>query len=217
MPKKKNINKQCQCCGSDFLGHAKQVFCSGLCRGSVTPLERFWKYVDKRGPNECWPWTGSLSAKGYGNICVNGTTASTHRFSYESLRGPIPDGMQIDHTCHQPKDCQLAVNCPHRRCCNPSHLKLSTCGENSSSERSARISDGYGSVARSRTHCPKGHPYDTENTYMTPRGARGCRACARERCLKAWKSKHKETKSRGTYKTKYRTLMDLSGSELSEK
>lgn len=31
-----------------------------------------------------------------------------------------------------------------------------------------------------RTHCPKGHPYDQENTYRDPRGRRGCRACNRQ-------------------------------------
>ena len=33
-------------------------------------------------------------------------------------------------------------------------------------------------VAR-RTHCPKGHPYDSENTY-THRGGRSCRTCHRQ-------------------------------------
>lgn len=31
-----------------------------------------------------------------------------------------------------------------------------------------------------KTHCPKGHPYDEENTYLHPRGYRACRACQRE-------------------------------------
>ena len=33
-----------------------------------------------------------------------------------------------------------------------------------------------------KTHCPKGHPYDEENTYRTPStGGRMCRTCMRER------------------------------------
>ena len=28
-----------------------------------------------------------------------------------------------------------------------------------------------------KTHCPKGHPYDEENTYLAPDGARQCRTC----------------------------------------
>jgi hypothetical protein len=32
---------------------------------------------------------------------------------------------------------------------------------------------------RLKTHCPHGHPYDEENTRMTPHGGRACRACNR--------------------------------------
>ena len=28
-----------------------------------------------------------------------------------------------------------------------------------------------------KTHCPKGHPYDEENTYIRPDGGRSCKAC----------------------------------------
>lgn len=31
----------------------------------------------------------------------------------------------------------------------------------------------------SKTHCPAGHPYDEENTYINARGGRICRACRR--------------------------------------
>jgi len=37
-----------------------------------------------------------------------------------------------------------------------------------------------GGVNSVKTHCPKGHPYDGENLYVSPRGYRNCRACARE-------------------------------------
>lgn len=30
------------------------------------------------------------------------------------------------------------------------------------------------------THCPQGHPYNEENTYIDKRGLRACRACARD-------------------------------------
>ncbi|CCA55433.1 MULTISPECIES: HNH endonuclease signature motif containing protein [Streptomyces] len=34
---------------------------------------------------------------------------------------------------------------------------------------------------RDKTHCPKGHPYDTENTYLEPDGrGRQCRTCKRQ-------------------------------------
>jgi hypothetical protein len=44
-----------------------------------------------------------------------------------------------------------------------------------------------------RTHCPKGHPYDEENTYINPKnGGRMCRICRREAVL-AWKERNKST------------------------
>lgn len=32
-----------------------------------------------------------------------------------------------------------------------------------------------------KTHCPQGHEYSLENTYVCPKGRRNCRRCARER------------------------------------
>ena len=47
-----------------------------------------------------------------------------------------------------------------------------------------------------KTHCPKGHPYNDENTYVSSNGARHCRACKRER-NKIWMSSyHKKNKDR---------------------
>ena len=34
----------------------------------MTLRERFWAKVDRRGPDECWIWTGSLSAGRYGGF-----------------------------------------------------------------------------------------------------------------------------------------------------
>jgi hypothetical protein len=31
-----------------------------------------------------------------------------------------------------------------------------------------------------KTHCPRGHPYDDANTYISPRGSRICRKCRSE-------------------------------------
>jgi hypothetical protein len=35
--------------------------------------ERFWKYVDRRGPDECWMWTGSRRGEGmrYGSVAIH--------------------------------------------------------------------------------------------------------------------------------------------------
>lgn len=118
-------------------------------------VDRFWTRVDTAG--DCWVWTGKLDAGGYGNFRLSGYSETrSHRFAYELLVGPIPDGLTLDHLCRNPA------------CCNPAHLEPVTLGENA---RRAKLAI---------THCPAGHPYDEANTYF--RGSyRECRACDRER------------------------------------
>ncbi|HEY9370992.1 HNH endonuclease signature motif containing protein [Streptomyces sp.] len=142
--------------------------------------ERFWSKVDRRGPiadggahlGHCWLWTAS-KADGYGKFFLNGRLIYAHRVSYEMANGPIPDGLQIDHRCHDPEVCE-GGRCVHRSCVNPAHLTVATPRQNSL--RSNSIS----AVHVTATHCPQGHPYDEENTYINPptcRPGRGCRKC----------------------------------------
>lgn len=112
--------------------------------------------------NGCIEWTGGTNKKGYGRLVVDGWTQSVHRVAYETYVGPIPEGHEIDHTCK------------NRRCINPAHLEAVTHHVNV-------LRGDIGGWQRRRTHCPKGHAYDTENTYITPTGARACRACSRKR------------------------------------
>lgn len=80
-------------------------------------IDRFWMKVQK-GPG-CWNWTGAKSA-GYGHFVegYKGKFHPAHRFSYESLVGPIPEGMQIDHRCM------------NTLCVNPEHLRPVTHKQN---------------------------------------------------------------------------------------
>lgn len=61
--------------------------------------------------SECWEWTGVLEPTGYGRMSVNGRNVMAHRICYELHVGPIPDGLFLDHLCH------------NRRCVNPEHLE----------------------------------------------------------------------------------------------
>jgi hypothetical protein len=110
----------------------------------------------------CWEWLGSRHGKGYGHFAVRGTTTrmKAHRYSYELFRGPIPEGMTLDHLCR------------NRSCVNPSHLEPVTNREN--------ILRGEGLAARCarQTHCKYGHPFDEANTVVTKR-QRICRTCHR--------------------------------------
>lgn len=46
-----------------------------------------------------------------------------------------------------------------------------------------------------RSHCPHGHPYDHDNTYVDPKGSRRCRECYRRR-HRAWKAAAKLERAR---------------------
>jgi hypothetical protein len=82
--------------------------------------ERFWEKVAKGGPNDCWLWVAAIASSGYGVFSRTGgkTRYYAHRWSYEAVNGPIPDGMQIDHRCRI------------RACVNPRHLRVVTQSQN---------------------------------------------------------------------------------------
>lgn len=67
---------------------------------------------------ECLVWTGNVTEFGYGHMSVKGKMKYAHRVAWELARGPIPNGMQIDHICW------------NRACVNVDHLRLATQMEN---------------------------------------------------------------------------------------
>jgi hypothetical protein len=74
-------------------------------------------------PNEkgCVEFTGRRNANGYGVIRGpkrNGKTMLAHRFARELEHGPIPEGMQVLHSCDNPA------------CCALDHLSLGTHADN---------------------------------------------------------------------------------------
>lgn len=78
-------------------------------RHTGTASERFWKRVEKS--EGCWLWAGQVTNTGYGRYSTKEGSTSAHRFAYRDLVGAIPEGAQLDHTCHR------------RTCVNPSHLR----------------------------------------------------------------------------------------------
>jgi len=129
--------------------------------------ERFWRFVSFRSTDGCWIWNGATDPHGYGRIMdsENRRTIQAHRLSYKLHISDIPVGLELDHLCRNPS------------CVNPLHLEAVSHKENCFrgvgvigllKEAKARV--------RRITHCPKGHEYINNNTYIR-NGHRYCRAC----------------------------------------
>jgi hypothetical protein len=101
----------------------------------------------------CWVWLKAISS-GYGVITyrVEGgkQTRRAHVVYWERVHGPVPDGLELDHACHNPTTCAGGPTCPHRRCVNPDHLRLATHLENSRRGSHARFTNTEVAVIRER-------------------------------------------------------------------
>lgn len=104
----------------------------------------------------CWLWTASVDSYGYGqfHMSIGPKTRKAHRVAFELEYGPVPEGLEPDHTCR--------VN----RCVRPEHLEAVPHQEN--------IDRAF----RSRSHFRCGHSRTPENIYVRPSsGHRRCRIC----------------------------------------
>jgi len=111
---------------------------------------RFWAKVARRGPAECWLWTGAVN-RGYAEF----RNQQSSRVAWELAIGSVPERLEVAHTCGQ------------RRCCNPKHLELVT-----HLESQLRSPLTFAGKNAAKTHCPRGHEYDARTTAV--QAARVC-------------------------------------------
>lgn len=98
-------------------GESKRYLHGHYLRG-LRKTERY-REEDRGYDTPCWVWLLSENGTGYGKtVNDEGRLVLAHRHIYEQYRGPIPEGLELDHLCRV------------RPCVNPEHLEPVTHLEN---------------------------------------------------------------------------------------
>jgi hypothetical protein len=153
-----------------------------LLRSRVVPLaDRFWQYVDKRGPDDCWPWTGRVNNMGYPMTSYTdepgarsrGVVATRAAWFLETGSWPVAF---MCHTCDNPI------------CVNVAHLFD---GDQTANMRDASAKGRLRGRFSEVTQCIHGHGFTPANTYVNPNnGKRACRTCYRTYDLRRKAARH---------------------------
>lgn len=123
---------------------------------SAKTIERFWSKVDKT--ETCWNWTGTRGHYGHGSMKIDGKNIGAHRVSYTLSVGPIPDGLVIDHICHNPS------------CVNPGHLRAVGQKQNMENRTGAHSNSKSGVRGVSWSKNAKKWRVDVKHNGVTVRG-----------------------------------------------
>lgn len=112
----------------------------------------------------CLIWLGAKSKRGYGVVCITDGAITqkrkVHRVVWMLLRGPIPEGYEIDHV--------RSRGCESRACCDVAHLEPVTHAENMARSRPA-----------TKVACIRGHKLNGGNLVRSALrfNKRNCREC----------------------------------------
>ena len=119
----RNAQWLCKCaCGScrtidaPALRHGKSTSCGCSSRGDMA--EKIAALSTPEPNTGCWLWLGALNDRGYGRVKQVSRFRRAHIVSWELQRGPVPDGLCIDHLCRV------------KSCVNPDHMEPVTKREN---------------------------------------------------------------------------------------
>lgn len=125
---------------------------------------RFRAKVRQLGPDDCWPWQGTIS-EGYGRFYLSGKSELAHRVAFflEHGRWPEPNGLH---------------SCDNGICCNTRHLFEGTVADNN------RDCVAKGRHARGDRHGARLHPE------TRPRGERNAATVLTENQVREIRSLH---------------------------
>ena len=135
--------------------------------------EIFWSRVNQDGPTmphmdtNCWVVTEGFNNRGYGKLPFSWEGRKSHRYSYY---------LNVDQNFDRSK--LVCHHCDNPPCVRPSHLFLGTAKDNGQDMSKKGRSRG-----QKVTHCPQGHEYTKENTFIRKSKARQCLTCKRKQDL----------------------------------
>lgn len=136
-------------------------------RVARSDMARLFDTIQFEPNSGCWLWDGYVLRSGYGQLSVRNIRQMAHRFAWETIRGPIPPDMVMDH-----RHCRL-------KCCvNPDHLVVCTQAENLSQPDGGLLARRR--LQRAQAQCKHGHEFTVENTIWLRHG-RACRLCKNAR------------------------------------
>ena len=142
--------------------HRQRISATLMGRETMPAVDRFMNKV-KVSDSGCWEWTGALKPNGYGIFAIKKNCIqkvfNAHRWIYEYHRGPIPEGLTIDHLCR------------NRKCVNPDHLEAVSLKVN------LLRGNGFSAINARKTTCKRGHVFIPVPEHCKTAARRYCQIC----------------------------------------